>query len=98
MTLPVASRLSVRLAELAGSDVVAHLRLTDTYGNSFRTLGDYGSIRTQWPVVGGQATVEFLPPGGWYLDVSEPGGRSWSDAVTTQAGQTTEVKIGQPAW
>lgn len=87
VVLPDAGRLTVRVPQLAGSDAVALLTLTDAQGRPFRNLSPYGAVQSQWQVVGGKAVVEGVPAGAWTLQAVAPDGRTWSGtAVTAGAG------------
>jgi len=86
VTLPMGSRLTVRVRQLSTSEAVAFLSLTDAAGRSLRTLSPYGTVETSWRLVSGQAVVDGVPPGRWTVRAVAPDGRVWSGAVVTAAG------------
>lgn len=84
VVLPAAGGLTVRVPQLAGSDTIAVLTLAGA-GGPFRNLSSYGTVQTEWQVVGGKARVEGVPAGAWTVRVAAPDGRTWSAAVVTAA-------------
>jgi len=91
VVLPDAGRLTVRVPQLATSDAVALLTVTDAAGRPFRSLSPYGTVQTQWQVVGGKAVVEGVPAGAWTLRAVAPDGRAWSGTAVTGA---TDTEVG----
>lgn len=92
VVLADAGRLTVRVPQLAGSDAVALLTLADAQGRPFRNLSPYGTVQSQWQVVGGKAVVEGVPAGAWTLQALAPDGRAWSGTAVT-AGTDTEAGL-----
>lgn len=85
-------RLTVRVPQLASSDAVALLTLADAQGRPFRNLSPYGTVQSQWQVVGGKAVVEGMPAGAWTLQAMAPDGRTWSGTAVT-AGADAEAGL-----
>jgi len=84
VTLPPAGRLNVRVPALLSSDRIGTVRLLGQNGQTFWTLGPGGIAVQQWPLAGGKAVVEGLPPGNWTVQVETPDGQRWQgSAVTT---------------
>ncbi len=92
VVLADAGRLTVRVPQLATSDSIAILTLADAEGKPFRNLSPYGTVQTQWQIVGGKAVVEGVPAGAWMLRAVTPDGRSWSGSTVT-AARDTEVGL-----
>jgi hypothetical protein len=93
LTLPAASRLTVRVPSLAASDsrasahpssdALARLTILDANQQAFWYLGLGGRIEQQWTLVGGVGTVETVPAGQWTLLVEASDGRSWSTTLSS---------------
>jgi len=92
VVLPDAGRLTVRVPQLATSDAVALLTLVDSAGRPFRNLSPYGTVQSQWQVVGGKAVVEGVPAGAWTLKALAPDGRTWTGTAVT-GGADLEVAL-----
>ena len=93
LILPTAGRLRVRVAELAETDRVATLSVGSQDGLPFRHLEANGQMRDAWPIVGGYATVEGLPPGLWALRAVTPDGVIWTGSAITTGGPDIEVQL-----
>ncbi|MEE8524893.1 MAG: carboxypeptidase regulatory-like domain-containing protein, partial [Thermoanaerobaculia bacterium] len=87
VVLPPATRIDVRVLELAGTGGLATLTVTDSGGRPFVSVASSYPVHmlSEWSVRDGRATVEGLPPGHWQLAVTTADGRSWSASVSAPA-------------
>lgn len=83
VTLPPAGRLSVRVPALLASDLIGTVRLLGPDHQPFWTLGPGGNVLRQWPLAGGKAAVEGVPPGAWTVQVETPDGQRWQGTAVT---------------
>ena len=93
ITLPPAGRLDVRVPALLSSDVIGTVRLLGQNGQTFWTLGPGGIAVQQWPLAGGKAVVENVPPGSWIVQVETPDGQRWQGAAVTAGAAVVAVTI-----
>lgn len=93
VTLPPASRLSVRVPALIDSELIGTVRLLRQDGQAFWTLGPGGRIDQQWPLTGGKALIEGVPAGSWAVQVETPDGLRWQGAAITTGAPEATVTI-----
>jgi protocatechuate 3,4-dioxygenase beta subunit len=93
LTLPPATRLSVRVPALAASDLIGTVRLLTQDQQPFWTLGPGGQVVQQWPLVGGRAVVEGVSAGAWAVQVETPDGQKWQGVATTSGAADAAVTI-----
>jgi hypothetical protein len=85
VVLPDAGSLTVRVPQLASADTIAVLTVTGADGRPLQCLSPYGTVQSQWQVVGGNTVVEGVPAGEWILRAVAPDGRTWAASVVTTA-------------
>ncbi|MDH3522577.1 MAG: carboxypeptidase-like regulatory domain-containing protein [Acidobacteriota bacterium] len=86
------ARLEVRVEELAAEATgAATLRITGDDGVPFANLGWTGGLEDRWSLYAGQAAVEALPAGRWFLAIAAPDGRTWQRSVLLAAGANDPV-------
>jgi hypothetical protein len=93
VVLPDAGRLDLRVPALASSDQVASLALLAPDRTPLSALAPDGALLQQWPVVGGKALVEGVPPGAWTVLVTAPDGRTFTGAAALAAPADTAVTL-----
>lgn len=93
VVLPDASRLRVRIPDLAESNRIATLRLRDAQGRPFLGLDAAGRPVTEWLVVGGAAEVAGVPAGSWILEAATGDGRVWEGTIVTAAQPEVAVSL-----
>ncbi|MFL6198305.1 MAG: carboxypeptidase regulatory-like domain-containing protein [Thermoanaerobaculia bacterium] len=93
VTLPPAGRLNVRVPALLSSDLIGTVRLLGQDGQPFWTIAPGGTVVQQWPLAGGKAVVEGVPPGSWTVQVETPDGQRWQGATVTAGAPEAAVTI-----
>ena len=93
VTLAPAGRLNVRVPALLPSELIGTVRLLGVDQQPFWTLGPGGSVIQQWPLAGGKAIVEGVPPGSWIVQVETPDGQRWQGAAVTAGAAEAAVTI-----
>lgn len=93
VTLPPAGRLNVRVPALVSSDLIGTVRLLGQDQQPFWTLGPGGNVVQQWPLAGGKAAVEGVPPGSWIVQVETPDGQRWQGTAATAGAAEAAVTI-----
>ncbi|HWN44317.1 MAG TPA: carboxypeptidase regulatory-like domain-containing protein [Thermoanaerobaculia bacterium] len=93
LTLPPAGQLNVRVPALLASDLIGTVRLLGQNGQTFWTLGPGGDAVQQWPLAGGKAVVDGVPPGSWIVQVETPDGQRWQGAAVTAGSGVAAVTI-----
>jgi carboxypeptidase family protein len=91
LTLPPAGRLHVRIPSLLMSGRSASLRLFSPTGQPLWTLEPGGSLRSEWVLFAGQATITGLPEGPCTVDVESSEGRRWHGLSAVVATQETAM-------
>ncbi|MCP3978090.1 MAG: hypothetical protein GY716_01995 [bacterium] len=86
IALPPATRLEVSVPELSGDGSIATVRIEDSSGRPFRTLGWGGKPQAEWRMSGGRIEFGSLPPGNWTVVVSGAGGKTWRGTQQTAPG------------
>ncbi|MEM7351632.1 MAG: carboxypeptidase-like regulatory domain-containing protein [Acidobacteriota bacterium] len=82
LTLNPAARLRVRVPALMEPHLRATLTLDDANGQPLESLDPMTSVpATLWPVTGGIALVDGVPPGAWTARVESTDGQSWIGQV-----------------
>ena len=81
-------RLDVTVTELAESEQLAVVTLTDGLGQPFVTFDRRGRLRREWPMSYGRTKVYGLPPGTWTVTATGSE-HSWSAVTTLPAGAGT---------
>jgi len=92
--LATATRLSIEVPELSDSDLFATVRLTDSGGRVYRTLGWSGQPQSSWQMRSGRLELASVPPGRWTVHVESRDGLSWSGAAETQPGNPATLVLG----
>ncbi len=81
------------MAELAGSNTVATVRLTGADGRPYRSLGWNGEPRSEFRMRSGRLSLETLPPGSWTVSITAADGRSWNGTSSTTPDRTAELRL-----
>jgi hypothetical protein len=91
LALPPTGRLHVRIPSLLMSGRSATLRLFSPAGQPLWTLEPGGSLRSEWTLFAGQATIAGLPEGLFIADVEASDGHRWNGSGAIVAGQEITV-------
>jgi protocatechuate 3,4-dioxygenase beta subunit len=93
VSLPPACGLRVRVPALATGSDVAVLRVEDSAGRPFRSLGWSGEPQTEWRMASGRVELSALPPGSWSVTVRASDGTTWQGRAVTSAGTMAELTL-----
>lgn len=91
--LPPATRIAVRVPELATSDMRADVAVLGPDGATIPVLGPGGNLQQTWSTVGGRITIEDLPAGTLTVGATAGDGRSWSTTVVATEASSVAVTL-----
>ncbi len=93
LELATAGRMRVRVPALVESNRLATLSLTGQDGQPFEAVDASGTPRKRWPLSGGTAVLDGVPPGTWTVEVVATDGQRWWGAGIATAGEESEVRL-----
>ncbi len=93
LELTTAGRMRVRVPALVESNRLASLVLTGENGQPFEAVDPSGTPRNRWPLSGGTAVLDGVPPGTWTVEVVATDGQRWWGAGIATAGEESEIRL-----